>query len=262
VLWVSIDGFRPEGYAGIRLGAELPQVIRNLERLVEARDCLGRGRLRLGLAFIAMKNNIEDLPVLLELGTRLGASYISVTSLLPHTPEMVGEVLHRQSLYGGGIQVSPGICQVSYPRIDLEGKALAALAEALQGRSRIYLAGSDLAQAVNRCPFISKGSTAVRWDGSVSPCLPLLHSHSSYLDERLRESEAYHVGSILEKSLFELWNEPRYTALRERLQDFDFSPCTFCNSCDMAGNSTEDCFGNEPPTCGSCLWAQGIIQCP
>ncbi len=24
----------------------------------------------------------------------------------------------------------------------------------------------------------------------------------------------------------------------------------------------EDCFGNTFPTCGGCLWAQGVIRCP
>jgi MoaA/NifB/PqqE/SkfB family radical SAM enzyme len=262
VLWVSIDGVRPESYAGIRLGVELSQVIQNLERFVEARESLGKVKPRLGLAFVAMQSNIEDLPALLDLGSRLSASFVSVSSLLPHTPEMAGEVLHRNSLFSGGLQVSPGVLQVSLPRMDMEGRTLAALGQALQGRHRVFLAGSDLSQSINRCPFVSKGSTSIRWDGSVSPCLPLLHTHSSYLDDRFRSSEAYLVGSLWEKSLLELWHDPGYTALRERLQDFDFSPCTFCNSCDMAGNTTEDCFGNEAPTCGSCLWAQGIIQCP
>jgi MoaA/NifB/PqqE/SkfB family radical SAM enzyme len=62
--------------------------------------------------------------------------------------------------------------------------------------------------------------------------------------------------------LMDIWNNPEYVALRERLQEFDFSPCTFCNSCEMAESNKEDCFGNIQPACGGCLWAQGFIQCP
>jgi hypothetical protein len=51
-------------------------------------------------------------------------------------------------------------------------------------------------------------------------------------------------------------------ALRQRLEAFDFSTCTACNSCEMAGGNQEDCFGNSLPACGGCLWAQGFIQCP
>jgi arsenite-transporting ATPase len=50
--------------------------------------------------------------------------------------------------------------------------------------------------------------------------------------------------------------------MRERLLAFDFAPCTICNSCDMADENLEDCFGSPAPACGGCLWAQGFIQCP
>jgi hypothetical protein len=33
----------------------------------------------------------------------------------------------------------------------------------------------------NTCPFIEKGSISIRGDGAVSPCLPWLHTHESYL---------------------------------------------------------------------------------
>ena len=39
-------------------------------------------------------------------------------------------------------------------------------------------------------------------------------------------------------------------------------PCTFCGGCDCSLANEEDCFGNPFPTCGGCLWAQGIIRCP
>jgi cholesterol oxidase len=38
--------------------------------------------------------------------------------------------------------------------------------------------------------------------------------------------------------------------------------CTFCGGCDMSESNVEDCFGNEFPTCGGCLWSQGVVQCP
>jgi hypothetical protein len=30
----------------------------------------------------------------------------------------------------------------------------------------------------------------------------------------------------------------------------------------MAEKNEEDCFANSFPTCGGCLWAQGVIQYP
>jgi MoaA/NifB/PqqE/SkfB family radical SAM enzyme len=262
VLWVSVDGAHPDSYADIRLGAELPHVLQNLERFVKIRDAHSCMKPQLGLAFVAMQRNIKDLPELLELGNRLRADYFSVSNLIAHTAEFAQEVLYKQALYQGAYQISSGVCTVNLPRMDLQGSSLEALRKVVSGRYLFQLAGCEVKQVINRCPFISKGSTAVRWDGLVSPCLPLLYSSHSFLDERLRVNEAYHFGSILNSSLLELWNDTEYVALRERLRDFDFSPCTFCNSCEMAGDTVDDCFGNEAPTCGGCLWSQGIIQCP
>jgi hypothetical protein len=59
-----------------------------------------------------------------------------------------------------------------------------------------------------------------------------------------------------------IWKDANYSALRKRIQDFDFAPCAFCNSCEMANENMEDCFGNVQPTCGGCLWARGLIRCP
>jgi MoaA/NifB/PqqE/SkfB family radical SAM enzyme len=96
----------------------------------------------------------------------------------------------------------------------------------------------------------------------VSPCLALLHSHTSYLNERKRRSKRYVVGNVNEHTMSELWSSPEYVAMRERVQSFQFSPCAFCGGCDFSEANEEDCFGNAFPTCGGCLWAQGIIQCP
>jgi len=75
--------------------------------------------------------------------------------------------------------------------------------------------------------------TAIGWDGSLSPCLPLLHSHTSYVNERERFSRRYVVGNVNERKLHELWNEPDYLAFRERVQKFDFAPCTICGGCHL-----------------------------
>ena len=83
-----------------------------------------------------------------------------------------------------------------------------------------------------------------------------------YLGDRERVSREYFVGDVREKDLIEIWNNPEYQTLRKRLQDFDFSPCAFCNSCEMANENLEDCYGNIQPTCGGCLWARGLIRCP
>jgi len=41
------------------------------------------------------------------------------------------------------------------------------------------------------CPFIEQRSASVSWDGNVSPCLALLHSHTSYLAEIKRSVQRH-----------------------------------------------------------------------
>ncbi len=261
-LWVSIDGATPESYADVRLGDALPQVIGNLTRLKDLHGLFGADLPRLGIAFVAMQRNIADLPAVVRLGQRLGADQFSVSNVLPHTPELQEQILYAHSMFDGDLQPSQWAPVISLPRMDMTEATIARWAAILKGRNRLNLGGQTLELGANTCPFVAKGSLSIRWDGAVSPCLPLMHSHPSYLGENRRQSHAFSVGNINESSLAAVWNDQAYVELRQRLQDFDFSPCTFCNSCEMAEANQEDCFGNVLPACGGCLWAQGFIQCP
>lgn len=261
-LWVSIDGATPQSYADVRLGDALPQVLECLARLRELRNATATSLPRLGIAFVAMKRNIADLPAVIRLGQHLGADRFSVSNVLPHTPEMREQVLYARSIDAEDVEPSPWAPEISLPRIDLDELTLERLLRVEAGRGGRSLPGHAREAATNSCPFVEKGSTSVRWDGQISPCLPLLHTHRSYLDFRPRTNHAFAVANIHERSLLEAWRDPDYVALRERLLAFDFAPCTICNSCDMAEENLEDCFGSPTPACGGCLWAQGFIRCP
>lgn len=261
-LWVSIDGATPESYVDVRLWDALPQVTEDLARL--RGECLASGsRLpRLGIAFVAMKRNIADLPAVMRLGRRLGADRFSISNVLPHTPEMRDQVLYGRSLDAATVDPSPLAPELELPRLDLDELTIEQLARAAPGRNRRSLPGRVWGSGTNSCPFVERGSVSIRWDGAISPCLPLLHTHRSYLDFRPRTSHAFSVSNISDRGLLETWNDRRYIALRERLLAFDFAPCTVCNGCDMADENLEDCYGSPTPACGGCLWAQGFIRCP
>jgi MoaA/NifB/PqqE/SkfB family radical SAM enzyme len=265
-LWVSLDGATPESYTDIRLGAALPLVLENLQHFREASyvesDCVGCcgsvPKTQLGIAFVAMKRNIADLPAVINLGQRLGAESFLVTNVLPYTKEMVDEALYYRAVDNNGYR------HLNLPGIDLNETTYSPIYQAIRN---VYGTWSGLNSEVkrNQCPFIASGAGAVSWDGNLSPCLPLLHSHTSflgYLQNEKRFSRRWSIGNIKERSLVDLWNTPEHIAFRERVQAFDFSPCTTCGSCDLIENNEEDCYGNSFPTCGGCLWSQGVIQCP
>jgi len=264
-LWVSLDGASPECYADVRLGDALPLVIENLTRLRKQKyqafgTSVWAGVPKLGIAFVAMRRNIHDLGEVIKLGTRLGAVEFSVSNVLAHNTELLNENLYMHSMrLAESQQLTP---LIHMPLMDVNPQTTGALAAIMKDMHRLELGGSLINQNTSQCPFVERGSLSVRQDGKVSPCLPLLYTHTHFLDERQRTSKEFFVGDLQERSLLDIWNNPDYMALRQRLADFDFSPCSFCNSCEMANDNIEDCFGNVQPTCGGCLWAQGLIRCP
>ena len=274
-LWVSLDGATPESYADIRLGAALPRVLENLASFREVvytethtkepdpsskviRWLFFPSGTRLGIAFVAMKRNIADLPEIINIGKRLGADRFLVTNVLPYTREMVDETLYFRGLSNNDHR------NLSLPQLDTNEITNASVYQTLRN---VYgpWAGINGNNKRNRCPFIADGAGAVRWDGGLSPCLPLLHDHTTYHAYRSyneRFSRRWVIGNVAEQSLLDLWNTPEHIAFRERVQTFAFPPCTKCGFCGMYQKNEEDCYGNTFPTCGGCMWAQGVIQCP
>ena len=263
-LWVSIDGATPESYADVRLGAALPEVIANLAQFREARRTQPwqLPRPEIGLVFVAMKRNLPDLPAVLRLGHQLGVSRFMISNVLPYTAELRAEVLYSRALTDIAYLPSPWLPTLSLPKMDLDGAAREPLYQALRSGYNLILAGANLGQSNNRCRFIEDGAAAIAWDGGFSPCLPLLHDHLSYLDDRERRSRRWIIGNAAERDLADLWLAPEHVAFRRRVQTFDFAPCAVCGGCEYSGSNEEDCYGSGFPTCGGCLWAQGVIQCP
>jgi len=198
----------------------------------------------------------------IRIGQRLGADRFSISNVLAHTAELKDEVLYSHSYYQVDAPFSERSPLIALPRLEFNGHTGLAVSGALSGRNVVSVAGQELHMGGCTCPFLEKRSTAVRWDGGVSPCLALLHSHVSYLDDTRRQVGGYCFGNLDESGLGAIWRSPAYAAFRERLFLYDFSPCMVCNSCEFAEGNAEDCFGNTGPTCGGCLWAHGFIQCP
>ncbi len=268
LLWVSIDGASPESYADVRLGAELPTVIANLERFRRLRVMIN-GNLswyfpkpELGIAFVAMKRNINDLPQVLNLARRLGAMHFSVSNVLPVTENLQEERLYTKALRSLAYIPSNRVPRLSLPKMDFNELTRDALFEAFNSGFSVSYAGNSWGGANDVCNYVENGSMTLGWNGDVSPCWPLMHGHTSYLHGKVRRSQRHIIGNVRERGLRDLWLDPEYVGYRERVQSFAFPPCTFCGGCDMSESNVDDCFGNEFPACGGCLWAQGVVQCP
>ncbi len=261
-LWISIDGATPESYADVRLGAQLPQVIENVTRLRRLRQGGHFARPEIDVAFVAMKSNVHELPEVLKLARRLDARQFKVSNVLPYTEELRDEILYAQEFRDLTYMPSRRIPRLSLPKIGFSDQTSEPLFQALHSGYNVSLAGNNLGGANDVCDFIESGSISIGWDGSVAPCLPLLHTHTHYFKSWQHEVKQHILGNINECDLIELWLDPDYVQYRERVHSFAFAPCTACGGCELLGTNEEDCLGNTFPSCGCCLWAQGLIQCP
>ncbi len=262
VLWVSLDGATPETYADVRLGGELPHVLENLRTFNAMRKGGHFPRPALGIAFVAMKRNIQDLPKIIRLGRSLRAKHFSVSNLQPATDEMQRERLYDQAMRNAAFMNSPSTPTLSLPKMDFSPETREALFEAFNSGCNVNFAGNNWGGANDVCNFVESGTMSVNWRGEVAPCWPLMHDHDTFMHNKPHKKYRHIIGNVRERSLVSLWLDEDYLAYRERLHNFVFAPCTFCGGCDLSQDNQEDCFGNVSPVCGVCLWAQGAIQCP
>jgi MoaA/NifB/PqqE/SkfB family radical SAM enzyme len=263
-LVVSIDGASPQSYGDIRQNGSLAQVVENMRTLYRIK-LRRRGRHanpQVGIAFVAMKRNIEDLSRLPPLATWIGAWSIQVSNLVPHTPEMEQEILYSQSLRACAFRASRWVASLSLPKLDLDEHTLAPLGRTFASTASLGLLDASLSARNDYCRFAEEGYAAVRWDGEVSPCLSLLHDHPMYMHGRRKDVTQYGLGNVNERPVDEIWASPEFGGLRAKLRAFPYSPCTTCGGCERFPRNLVDCSDNTFPACGGCLWAQGFVQCP
>ena len=262
-LWVSLDGARPESYTDVRLGATLPQVIANLARFRDLRVPTHLPTPEIGIAFVAMRRNIADLPALLRLGRQLGAMHFLVTNILPYTREMQGEALYQNALTAMPYLSSPWAPHLDLPKIDINQLTGGPLFEVLRGEQTVALSGSEPGQRDQSLSVHPRRRRRGRLGWSFQPVsapaapnIPAIKDVANTLLQNPIRS-----ATFITPRCPTCGKRPRISPF-ERVQAFDFSPCTFCGGCEFSETNEEDCYGNTFPTCGGCLWAQGIIRCP
>lgn len=262
ILWISLDGATPESYSDVRLGAELHQVVENVRRFAKMRKGGHFPKPEIGVAFVAMKRNIDELPQVIKLGKSMGAMHFSVSNVQPATDEMQAERLYTRTMTNIAYLPSNEVPYLSLPKMDFNETTREALFAAFNSGCNVSFAGNNWGGANDVCNFVESGTLSIAWNGDVSPCWPLMHNHTSYLHGKQRKVNKHIIGNVRERQVEQIWLDPAYVEYREKVQRFAFAPCTFCGGCDMSEANQEDCLGNEAPACGGCLWAQGVIQCP
>jgi len=242
---VSVDGVKPETYAGVR-GAMLSEVLSNIRSLNEAKRQLNSLAPALWIEFVVLRSNVAELDGLTALASQLNASRVLVSNVLAYTEEMRSEMLYgyepRSPFRAGGWPIRLG-------------------AFVLWGSLRLPRMHWG---AERRCGFVQDRALVVGWDGGVSPCYALSHSYSYFaVDGKQKQVTRYVLGDANEHSLGEIWMSEDYVRFRSEVRAFYFPSCPDCDlreTCDLRERN-EGCWGWNP-SCADCLWAQDIVRCP
>jgi tungsten cofactor oxidoreducase radical SAM maturase len=237
-LTVSIDSAVEEKFNDIR-GYDLKVILDNLKGLHALKKEKRSKYPRVGIAFVMMRDNVDDLVKLSGLGKDIGAEYFLVSQLLPHTEEMKDQICYGQSDSGFAIDKSvlPDLV-TQWPESGLKTE--------------------------RRCPFLTPKACVVSWNGNVSPCLNFAHTYSCFILGRKKDIKRVSFGNVFESSLVDIWTSPAYLRFRWNLAEFRFSSCADCNynnGCYFTKSNEGDCWANSP-TCSDCLYSRRILRCP
>jgi len=219
----------------------------------------------LGIEFVAMQSNLSELPKLRDLTYEMKASFLIVTNVLPYTEALKNEILYWLSPSYSCFPIpnrSHEHPEVVLPVLDDRPEQIDAVKKLLQNNGIVAPVLKDFGHIRAYCPFVWEGSTSISWDGSISPCIALMHSYTCFVLGREKKIRRYPLGNIGMEDLMDVWSGEAYKQFRNRVMRFEFSPCANCGGCEFADFNEEDCFGNTFPVCGDCLWARGIILCP
>lgn len=235
-LYTSIDSPLEESFNDIRLGADFMSVTSNVEALQDKKKVLGIDYPALGIEFVAMKSNFDQLPKLIELAKELDASEIIVSNLIPYHDSMKDEIVYDMD-----------------DTVDMFGQ------------TSVWAQVSNMQLRTERvCKFVSDKTLCINHEGFVSSCYPLMHEYDCYIYGREKHIHPCYIGNVKEQSFQEIWLDSGYINFKRTVEENRYPSCTDCRTqdgCTYTESNEMDCWGNSP-SCGECLWARRIIACP
>lgn len=90
---ISLDAIVPEQFRKLRGGGNVEAVETALSALNDAKSRCNRPDVKIGIEFVAMKNNISELPATLDWAVSRGVSFAIVTHVLPYNELHAHEAL-------------------------------------------------------------------------------------------------------------------------------------------------------------------------
>lgn len=197
---ISMDSGDPAKYEEIRVGAKFDTVCANIKNFIAMREKSGKTKPQLGVILVAMQDNVEEIPKLVDLLSGFGVKHLIVKSF--------------------------------FESAQIQGKRITEdqFKQILLYRDKVRKAGFTV--SVSRIPDTAINMTENRtctdpWemvyvnvDGSVNPCCYSFPFPDTFF------------GNILESNLDEIWNNNAYKKFRASLKN-DMPKC--CERCPAHG---------------------------
>lgn len=218
-LRVSLDASTPETYLRMRGIPLFEQAIKNVKELISLKKELGRPNPSVPFWFVGSRENILELPGLIELASHIGVDEVYLQRLTYRDSDVEESVAREeQAIYGtfdeDVLQVIRG-CHDLARELDIQFTSSGATTPLLS------VAGGEKGSS----PWVQCRRpwdlTYVTANGNVLPCCIAPFATAEYGDLVL--------GNILQTPFKDLWNHPGYTKLRERLKSPD--PPGYCRGC-------------------------------
>ena len=292
-LWVSLDNLEAVENHGEGHG-HANKVLENLH-LFNALRLRKESPIALGIAFVATRSNVHQLALLPSFIGYYMVKEVNISNIYPSDQSAREQMLYNRALdhengFGmsfnqlvtynsmyvpAGSEELAGMVggmdlrlyldpKVSMPYMDV---GIPEVSKGLFGmlgdmNFRLFYNDEEIKRKVNHCRFIKNGMCFVRSDGNVAPCMALLHNGTTFIGIKDRTIYYRSFGNVKKEGLEDIWNSHDYKAFRGKFDNFDFSPCIHCGHCELVEDNRQDCIGNEHPSCGACLWAEGVLSCP
>jgi MoaA/NifB/PqqE/SkfB family radical SAM enzyme len=219
-LRVSLDGADPITYGRVRgvNARALPHIIANLERFTTLQSSLGADTPVISLWFTAMRENIEELPGIIDIAARTH----------------VREVYVQRFIYFG-----KGLAQAEQALYDRAHARELAIIRDAEARCRALGIGFRATGAATPAEYLTRGQHRARrpWAGCRRPyTLAYVTAHGNVFSccfapfhpgparERL-------LGNAFVEPFAEIWNGERYRAFRAAFEsDTPWDQCAGCGS--------------------------------
>jgi len=210
-LHVSLDGATPAVYESIREGASFDRVVGNLAGLARAKRELASATPWIRVVFVAMRDNVAELPELARLLARIGVDELRVQNLSHDFADTDPAGAYREI------------------REFTAGQALWTDEDSAQARSTFtetarIAASTGLKLRVPALTDAGGGNCTWPWDaayvtsaGLVQPCCMVMG------DDRVV------LGDLNRSSFAEIWHGPAYQDFRRRLDSAE--PPEVCRGC-------------------------------